>query len=137
MVMKKQHAPQTNLTRQMSQPKPGGDYSKDAHGPSYHQSSGTGQAFGKVNATAPMDYVRKTQAEGNHNNPVAGAQSGGGKSLGMAEHHKVPNQTDGGHLVGSPVYPAKGADGFGHGAHVRSGPLRMSGVKGAHRVGKR
>ena len=32
---------------------------------------------------------------------------------------------------------AKGAQSFGHGVHVRAGHLRMSGGKGAHRVGKR
>ena len=32
---------------------------------------------------------------------------------------------------------AKGAQSFGHAAHVRSGHLRNSGAKGAHRVGKR
>jgi hypothetical protein len=33
--------------------------------------------------------------------------------------------------------PAQGAQGFGHGAHLRRGPLRMSGHPGAHRVGGR
>lgn len=32
---------------------------------------------------------------------------------------------------------ASNAHGFGHPAHTRSGPLRMSGHSGAHRIGKK
>lgn len=33
--------------------------------------------------------------------------------------------------------PAKKASGFSHGVGQRAGKLRLSGVKGAHRIGKR
>ena len=135
MAMKKQQGP-GNLTRNASQPKPGGDYNTEAHTERHHTPAKDGQAFGKVNDSAPMDYVRKTQAEGATNNPVAN-QGGGRANIGMAEHHAMPNQLSGGHLVGTPVSPARGADGFGYAAHQRSGVLRTSGHKGAHRVGKR
>ena len=136
MAMKKQTGP-GNLTKNASQPKRGGDYSKEAHTERAHMHTKDGQVFGKPNDSAPMDYVRKTQAEGATNQPVAGGIGGRG-NIGMAEHHAAPNNLSGsGHLVGSLTYPAKGADGYGHAAHQRSGVLRTSGHKGAHRVGKR
>ncbi len=126
MAMIKQKTPQSaaTLTKQMRQPKPAGSYDKSAHGSSYHEHSGTGQAFGKVNSSAPMDYTRKTNAEGAKSEPVAGVDAPR-SMMGSSESH-----------LGSRI-PATNAHGFGHAAHVRSGPLRSSGVKGAHRVGKR
>lgn len=35
------------------------------------------------------------------------------------------------------IKPAKSADGFGHSGSQKQGCLRMSGVSGAHRIGKR
>lgn len=138
MAMNKQPKPATNLTKNASQPTPGGDYNKSAHSDRFHTHSKDGQAFGKVNDSAPMDYTRKTQAEGAHNNPVAN-QGGGRGNIGMAQHHAAPNNLSGsGHVVGSLAFPAKGAHNIGgHAAHQRSGVLRNSGSKGAHRVGKR
>ena len=125
MAMKGVHQAQKNLTKNASQPKRGGDYDKSAHGSSYHEQHGDGQAFGKVNATAPMDYVRKTNAEGAKSQPVGGIDAPR-SMMGQASA-----------CVGSQV-PAHNAHSIGgHTAHKRSGPLRMSGVAGAHRVGKR
>jgi hypothetical protein len=125
MPMKKQPTPQTDLTRHLAQPKPRGEYSKDAHGPSYHEHGKDGSAFGKPNATAPMDYVRKTNAEGAKSEPVAGVDAPR-SVLGDAERH-----------LGSRIPPTGAHNIGGHAAHQRSGALRMSGVAGAHRVGKR
>ena len=51
----------------------------------------------------------------------------------VAEHHK--SSTFGGvaHSFRPPA--ANRADGYGHSITQRKGPLRMSGVKGAHRIG--
>lgn len=63
----------------------------------------------------------------------------GGKGLGFhnsakgAEHHK-------GHGMGGAPHnfpQGNGAHSYGHGAHVRSGNLRLSGHANAHQVGKR
>ena len=102
-----------------------GQYDTEAHTARHHTPSKDGQAFGKVNDTAPMDYTRKTQAEGATNQPVAA----------------IPTNSPGfgstAHRVGASAPKPAGADGYGHAAHQRSGVLRTSGVKGAHRVGKR
>lgn len=47
---------------------------------------------------------------------------------------KTMPQMSGRALVGD-GHPASNASGFGHGSAQCDGPLRMSGVKGAHRVG--
>ena len=79
--------------------------------------------------------------------PVAGHQTGGGVSYGMAEHHQKAGedvahtfpakQPEGHHLAEHhkghhTVGPADGINGT-----KKSGQLRMSGVKGAHRIGQR
>lgn len=53
----------------------------------------------------------------------------------VAEHHK--SSTFGGiaHTFKPPA--ANRADGYGHSITQRKGPLRMSGVKGAHQIGKK
>jgi hypothetical protein len=63
-----------------------------------------------------------------------------GKSIGagrtnVAEHHK--NNTFGGDAFIFHPPAATMAHGYGHSITERRGPLRMSGVKGAHRVGHR
>lgn len=96
------------------------NYDTGAHSDNFHGKAGS--ATGSPRDTAPMDYSRKTHAEGARSMPVAGAPSEM-PSAGAA--HKFEK------------HPATGAHGFGHPAHVRSGHLRGSGHKNAHRVGKR
>ena len=125
MAMKKQMKPAAGLATAKSQVKPGAkDYDTSAHTKRHHEDSKDGQAFGKVNDTAPMDYTRKTNAEGAKSEPVMGIDAPRSMMNAAGKH------------VGASV-PASGAHGFGHAAHMRSGPLRNSGHPGAHRVGKR
>jgi hypothetical protein len=99
------------------------DYQLDAQTPTYHGPSG--KAVGaKGDNKGPFDWKQPTNQESG----VTVAQDTDG-----AAHH--PNFPSKGHQFKPPA--AAGAHGFGHGAHVRSGPLRNSGHKGAHRVGKR
>jgi hypothetical protein len=123
MAMKGVHKPQSNLTRNASQPHPGGDYDKSAHTDGHHGKHGS--ATGHRRDNAPMDYVRKTRAEGAKSQPVAGHP--GNTNVGMGAPH----------CVGSTSHPARGADGFGCHAHGRGGVLRYSGHPNAHRVGKK
>jgi hypothetical protein len=107
-----------------SQPHPKtnpGPYDTEAHSNNYH-----GQNAEAVGAKSDnfQDYSQPTNEE----RGVTVAQDTGG-----AVHH--PNFPSTAHKFAPPA--AAGAHGFGHGAHQRSGPLRNSGVKGAHRVGKR
>lgn len=111
-------------------PMGGKGYETSAHSEMHHE----GEAVGAKREAAPMDYDRKTHAEGGKSEPVAGYDdSARGNPVGMAEHHVGT-----GHGGEPHQFPkASGAHSFGHPAHVRSGHLRNSGHSGAHRIGKK
>jgi hypothetical protein len=73
------------------------------------------------------------RSEGKNTEPVAGHEHGT-PNFGMAAHHQRAGE-GGPHRF--PNSAANNAHGFGHGVHVRSGALRMSGAANAHRVGHR
>ena len=57
---------------------------------------------------------------------------------GVAEHVEIGPDIHRGRVAHSFDRPsAKGSHGYGHGAGQRSGALRLSGDRGAHRIGKR
>ena len=59
-------------------------------------------------------------------------------SEGVAEHVEIGPDIHRGRVAHSFDRPsAKGSHGYGHGAGQRSGALRLSGDRGAHRIGKR
>ena len=63
---------------------------------------------------------------------------GDGHGIGTGQHAaKIRGMPHGGdrHTFHPPA--ANGAHGFGHGAHLRRGPLRLSGASNAHRIGAR
>lgn len=103
----------------------GAGYDESAHSGTFHGKSG--KAVGVKSDHGPVAYDAKTQAEGGSRptgskvGPVFEGSTG--KSLGKAHTFDKPS--------------SKEACGFGHPAHLRSGPLRMSGHSGAHRVGSR
>ena len=99
-------------------------------------------AFAKKEAASP-DASTKTKRQANL--AKIGAKYGGGhvktpppdhpRNPGTYDNEShVPITTGLAHKFGG---ASSGAHGFGHGVHVRSGHLRMSGAKSAHRVGKR
>jgi hypothetical protein len=99
------------------------DYQLDAQTPTYHGPSG--KAVGaKGDNKGPFDWKQPTNQESG----VTVAQD----TDGAAHHPAFPSK---GHQFKPPK--AAGAHNFGHAAHQRSGPLRLSGKSGAHRVGKR
>lgn len=107
------------------------DYDTEAHSTMHHGKGG--KAVGAPREAAPMDYDRKTFAEGAMSQPVAGYEGLKGGKVGLAEHH-----TGTGHGGAPHQFPqSRGSHGFGHPAPVRSGALRMSGHQGAHRIGKK
>jgi hypothetical protein len=66
-------------------------------------------------------------------NPVGKVESPGGFKPGIVPPH--PGRT---HALGPVLRQPKqhpGPHGYGHKAHQKAGPLRLSGVMGAHRVG--
>jgi hypothetical protein len=99
------------------------NYQLDAHSTASHGS--TGQAVGLKSGGIPATSGAPTPT--NEERGVTYAQDTDG-----AAH--LP-RAGAAHKFAQP--PAPGAHGFGHPAHVRSGPLRNSGHKSAHRVGKR
>lgn len=110
-------------------------YETDAHSNMAHGKGG--RAVGAPNESAPMDYDRKTNAEGAKSQPVAGHESLGGKSgPGLAEHH-ASHDGWGGAPHSYPKASGSGGHSFGHPAHVRRGALRLSGHSGAHQLGKK
>ena len=98
---------------------PGKGYQSDAHSDSYHHG---GEAVGHLSDIQPMHYSSKLHGEGNSEIHTDG-QYGGARhhSHGMGEPHRFVNN--------------KSGSGFGHSAANMKGPLRMSGHKGAHRIG--
>ena len=101
------------------------NYELDAHSKNFHGPSGKAVGAKQDLGGGPvLNYAQPTNQE----QGVLVAQD----TDGAAHHPNFPSQ---GHAFKPPA--AKGAHGFGHAAHVRSGPLRNSGHKGAHRVGKR
>jgi hypothetical protein len=99
------------------------DYELDAHSKAYHGKSGEAVGMKQDNKGA-FNYAQPTNEE----RGVTVAQD----TDGAAHHPSFPAK---GHQFKPPA--ATGAHGFGHPAHQRSGPLRNSGHKSAHRVGKR
>jgi hypothetical protein len=98
------------------------DYALDAHSTNYHGRDG--KAVGaKLDNKGPFDWKQPTNEESG----VTVAQDTDG-----AAH--LP-RAGAAHKFAQP--PAPGAHGFGHPVSQRTGPLRHSGHKGAHRVGKR
>ena len=66
---------------------------------------------------------------------IAGGEHGHHEhGSGKAEHHPSIDHREPHRFSGSRV---EGAHGFGHGVNRREGHLRMSGMAGAHRIGKR
>lgn len=106
-------------------------YETDAHSMKAHGKKS--EAVGAPNESAPMDYDRKTNAEGATSQPVAGHEGLGGKSVGMAEHHMGTDHGGAPHRF--PNASGSGGHSFGHPADLRRGNLRMSGHSGAHRIG--
>ncbi len=140
-----------------NQPKPGGDYQENPRNreieshfphkggdgmrrgtnPGYDPSAHTsthhgpeGRAEGSVGDHA-LPMHTKTQAEGREHGPGPGyAEKHHSDGSGKAHHHPAP--------VGeahSFSKPAAMAHGFGHSEAHRSGPMRLSGHSGAHRIG--
>jgi hypothetical protein len=108
-------------------------YELNAHSEAYHGKSG--EAVGEKRDAAPMDYGRKTWAEGAKSQPVAGHEGLSGSSgVGMAEHH-VGHDGHGGAGHQFPKASGSGGHSFGHPADLRRGALRLSGHSGAHRIG--
>jgi hypothetical protein len=104
---------------------PNKNYELDAHSKNFHGPSGKAVGAKQDLGGGPvLNYAQPTNEE----KGVVVAQDTGG-----AAHH--PNFSTKAHQFPKP--PAPGAHGFGHPAHTRSGPLRNSGHRGAHRVGKR
>lgn len=111
----------------------GKDYQKDAHSGAYHGKSG--KAVGKKgDAKIPGPYDQKTHEEGA---PIGKPDTGptfvpahNHGTTNKAAHH--PRSGEGQVFRGS---PAVGAHGYGHPADLRRGALRLSGHKGAHRLG--
>ena len=59
---------------------------------------------------------------------------------GSTEHGGKPAEFGGGnkpHVVGDSNIGKRDAHGFGHTGAQKAGPLRLSGHKGAHRIGKK
>jgi hypothetical protein len=106
------------------------DYQTRAHSKEHHSPGGA--AVGARREAAPMDYDRKTNAEGATSQPVAG-QENLRATVGMAEHHA--NHGGPAHQFRPPA--AGNAHGYGHTSGQRSGQLRNSGHDGAHRIGKK
>jgi len=101
------------------------NYQLDAQSGTYHGSSAKAVGAKKDSGGGPvLNYAQPTNEE----RGVVVADDTDG-----AAHH--PNFPSKGHQFKPPA--ATGAHGFGHPAHTRSGPLRNSGHKSAHRVGKR
>lgn len=115
---------------------PGGGskgYELNAHSETYHGKAGS--AVGAPRESAPMDYDRKTWAEGAKSQPVAGHEGlGGSGGVGMAEHH-AGHDGHGGVAHQYPKASGSGGHSFGHPAPLRRGALRMSGHASAHRIG--
>lgn len=110
-------------------------YETDAHSNMAHGKGGS--AVGAPNESAPMDYDRKTNAEGAKSQPVAGHEDLSGKSgPGLAEHH-AGHDGWGGAPHNYPKASGSGGHGFSHPAHLRRGNLRLSGHANAHQIGKK
>lgn len=110
-------------------------YETDAHSNMHHGQGG--RAVGAPREAAPMDYDRKTNAEGAKSQPVAGHEGLGGKSgPGLAEHH-AGHDGWGGAAHSYPKASGSGGHSFGHPVPLRRGALRLSGHAGAHQIGKK
>lgn len=87
--------------------------------------------FGNVGAKKDASHLVEKSGVG-HEKQAAPKGLGIGKTDGKAEHHPSFGPAS---SFRQP--PMNNAHGFGHGSGQKSGPLRNSGVAGAHRLGKR
>jgi hypothetical protein len=100
-----------------------GDYNTEAHSNTYH-----GPSAKAVGVKQDLDAIGGAPTPTNEERGVTVAMDTDG-----AAHH--PSMSTTAHKFAPPA--AAGAHGWGHPVSQRAGHLRMSGVKGAHRVGKR
>jgi|SRR5580658_1662804 hypothetical protein len=99
----------------------GKGYQTSAHSDNYHHG---GEAVGHITDIKPMHYSSTLHGEGNSEIHTDG-------SYGRAAHHKNTSMGGAAH-----TFPNnKSGMGYGHSASQMKGPLRMSGHKGAHRIG--
>ena len=77
------------------------------------------------------ELVGKGPGASNHKQPQGKSIEAG--TTDVAEHHKSSTFGGTAHSFAPPA--ANKAHGYGHAVTQRKGPLRMSGVKGAHRIG--
>lgn len=113
-----------------------GCYEADAHTEAHHGKGG--RAVGrKGDSGKPGPYSTKLQGEGagrlgGDEGPTFVPAPGHGTTA-KAHHH--PKMSGEPHRFSSPS--GKEAHSFGHPAHLRQGPHRLSGHKGAHRIGRK
>jgi hypothetical protein len=91
----------------------------------------TGPAKGERDKHSSL--IEDSNVTENHKQPQGKSIEAG--TTDVAEHHK--GSTFGGVAHSFKPPAANEAHGYGHSIMERKGPLRMSGVKGAHRVGHR
>ena len=94
---------------------------------------------GEVAYTGPgprergSELIEQPNGPGNHKQPQGKSIEAG--TTDVAEHHK--GSTFGGVAHSFKPPAANKAHGYGHSITERNGQMRLSGVKGAHRVGHR